>query len=356
MTRIDKLRKLMKENEIEAMLIKNDNNRFYITGFLSSAGAVLITENESQLFIDSRYIEAAEKALPTFKVKLTGGRTTEKALIESAVQEMNIKTLGFEDELTPLTAFLSLRKSVPAELKPAGALLRQLRRSKDASELQAIKRAVKISETAFAEILPMIKPGVTERDIAAQLTYLQLKHGAEAMSFDPIVASGENSSMPHAAVSDRVITPGDFITMDFGCKKDGYCSDMTRTVAVSYVTPEMAKVYDTVLKAQLAGIAAARPSVTGKEIDAAGRSVIEKAGFGEYFGHSFGHGIGIDIHEAPNASPAEETAMPEGAVISAEPGIYIPGRFGVRIEDLLWLKESYAENLNSTAKSLIILH
>lgn len=346
----------MKENEIDAILIKNDNNRFYITGFPSSAGAVLITENQNQLFIDSRYIEAAEKSLPNFKVKLTGGQTTEKTLIQSEVRKLKIKTLGFEDDLTSLTSFLQLRKSIPAELKPAGALLRHLRRSKDISEIQAIKHAVKISETAFAETLPMIKPGITERDIAARLTYLQLKHGAETMSFDPIVASGENSSMPHAAVSDRIITPGDFITMDFGCKKDGYCSDMTRTVAVSYVTPEMAKVYDTVLKAQLAGIAAAKACVTGKEIDAAGRSIIEKAGYGEYFGHSFGHGIGIDVHEAPNASPAEDTELPEGAVISAEPGIYIPGRFGVRIEDLLWLKENCSENLNSAAKSLIILH
>ena len=190
---------------------------------------------------------------------------------------------------------------------------------------------------------------------AAVLVYELLRRGGERVSFDPIVAAGANGSKPHAVPGDTVIQPGMFVTMDFGCVWRGYCSDMTRTVAVGKPAPEMERVYQVVLEAQQAGIAAARAGLAGREIDAAGRTVIQAAGYGEVFSHSFGHSLGLEIHESPNAAPGEERIMPVGAVVSAEPGIYLPGRFGVRIEDVIVLSETGCRDLTKSPKELIVL-
>lgn len=218
-----------------------------------------------------------------------------------------------------------------------------------------MEQAQRIAEKALEEILNEIRPGVTEKEIAARLQYLMLHFGAEDMSFDPIVVSGPNGSLPHGVPSDKTIQRGEFVTMDFGCVYHGYCSDMTRTVAVGSADEEMRRVYETVLSAQKAGIAAARAGVTGKAVDGAARSVIAAAGYGDYFGHSFGHGVGVEIHEAPNATPGNEKPLPAGAVISAEPGIYLPGRLGVRIEDVIALTEEGCVNLTRAPKALLIL-
>lgn len=215
--------------------------------------------------------------------------------------------------------------------------------------------AQRIAERALADILREIRPGVTEKEIAARLQYLMLHYGASDMSFDPIVVSGANGSLPHGVPSEKEIASGEFVTMDFGCIYRGYCSDMTRTVAVGSVTEEMHSIYHTVLAAQEAGIAAARAGVTGQAVDAAARDVIAKAGYGAYFSHSFGHGVGVEIHEAPNASPGNHAPLPAGAVISAEPGIYLPGRLGVRIEDVVLLTEEGCRNLTKAPKELLIL-
>ena len=216
-------------------------------------------------------------------------------------------------------------------------------------------RAQRISEAALAETLPLIKPGMTEKEVAAELVYRMLRHGSEGNSFDPIVVTGKKTSMPHGVPGDEVIREGDFVTMDFGSLSGGYCSDMTRTVAVGSATEEMKNIYAIVLKAQLAGIAAARAGIPGKVIDGAARKVIEDAGYGPYFGHGFGHSLGLDIHEAPNANPRGEALMAENDVCSAEPGIYLPGRFGVRIEDVMHLTKDGAEVLTKSPKELIIL-
>ncbi|MEM5780212.1 MAG: M24 family metallopeptidase, partial [Lawsonibacter sp.] len=193
------------------------------------------------------------------------------------------------------------------------------------------------------------------REIAARLVYELLRRGGDKVSFDPVVAAGANGSRPHAVPGDQVVDAGMFITMDFGCKVDGYCSDMTRTVALGQPTEEMERVYSVVLAAQRAGINAARAGVAGREVDAAARQVIAEAGYGEFFSHSFGHSLGLDIHESPNAGPSAAVPLPVGAVISAEPGIYLPGRFGVRIEDVLILKEGGCENITRAPKDLIVL-
>ena len=215
--------------------------------------------------------------------------------------------------------------------------------------------AQRITDKAFSEVCGRVREGMTEKELAAELIYCLYKNGGEGLSFDPIVVSGPNTSMPHGVPGDRKLQKGDFITMDFGVLYQGYCSDMTRTVALGYATDEMRRVYDTVLKAQLAGIAASRAGVTGKEVDTAARDVITAAGYGEYFGHSYGHSLGLEIHEAPNCAQRCPQPIPAGAVCSAEPGIYLPGKFGVRIEDVMHLTADGAEILTRSPKNLIIL-
>ena len=246
-------------------------------------------------------------------------------------------------------------EKLEGELVPASGFMHRLRGQKDAQELERLEQAQRIAEKALTQILMELRPDVTEKEIAARLQYLMLHFGAEKMSFDPIVASGPNGSMPHAVPTDRKIREGEFVTMDFGCVYGGYCSDMTRTVCVGQPTEEMRQVYDVVLSAQLAGIAAARAGAAGAKIDGAARHVIEQAGYGEFFGHSFGHGVGVEIHESPNASPANDKPMAAGSVISAEPGIYLPERFGVRIEDVIVLTEDGCRNITKAPKELLCL-
>ena len=263
--------------------------------------------------------------------------------------------MGYEDEYLTAAAYRRYAEKLHCELVPATELLWDLRAVKDPEELDCMIRAQRITEQAFDDILKEIRPGVSEKEIAARILYLMLHYGAEDKSFDPIVVSGPNGSLPHGVPSEKLIQAGEFVTMDIGCKFGGYCSDMTRTVAVGHVTEEMDTVYHTVLQAQLAGIAAARAGVSGAAVDGAARTVIENAGYGAFFGHSFGHGVGVEIHESPNASPANAQPLPAGAVISAEPGIYLPGKLGVRIEDVVILSETGCEDITLAPKELMIL-
>ena len=276
-------------------------------------------------------------------------------LLNEVIEKEGLRRVGFDDAYMTVRDCEKYREKLHAELVPASDLLASLRRVKDAEEIESMIAAQRIAEKALSDIFHEIKPGVTEKEIAARLQYLMLHYGAENMSFDPIVVSGPNGSLPHGVPSEKAIQSGEFVTMDFGCIKNGYCSDMTRTVAVGFVTGEMKTVYETVLRAQLAGIAAAKAGVTGRDIDAAARKVIEDAGYGRYFGHSFGHSLGVEIHEAPNAAPINDQPMPRGAVISAEPGIYLPGKLGVRIEDVIILREDGCEDITLAPKELIIL-
>ena len=226
---------------------------------------------------------------------------------------------------------------------------------KEEWELELMRKAQAIADKAFADLLPRIKVGMTELEVQAELIYCLYKNGAHGLSFDPIVISGPKTSVPHGVAGDRVIGEGEFITMDFGALYHGYCSDMTRTVAVGYVTEEMEKVYNIVLEAQLAALAVTKAGVPGCEIDAAARKVITDAGYGPYFGHGYGHGVGLEIHESPSPNSRNKEPIPENAVCSAEPGIYIPGKFGVRIEDVTIFKADGYENITFSPKNLIIL-
>ena len=347
----------LERHDLDGMLLTGEANRFYASGFHSTGtdGVALVTRSKAYYFTDARYIEAAGRYVQGAEIRETRAGRGYGALTEEVVVSQHLRRLGFEDAYMTVQDHERYRKALSCDLVPATDILWQLRAVKDAEELDAMVAAQRIAEKALDQILGEIRPGVTEKEIAARLQYLMLHFGAENMSFDPIVVSGPNGSLPHGVPGERVIQNGEFITMDFGCIYHGYCSDMTRTVAVGFATEEMQTVYRTVLAAQEAGIRAARAGVTGREVDGAARAVITAAGYGDYFGHSFGHGVGVEIHEAPNASPMNEKPLPAGAVISAEPGIYLPGKLGVRIEDVLLLTEDGCRDITKAPKELIIL-
>ena len=357
MNHFQKIAAQLEGHGLDAMLLTGEANRFYASGFHSygTDGVALVTAKKAYYFTDSRYTEAALRYVQGAEVREIGHGRGYGALLEEAVTEQHIRRMGFEDAYMTVQDHERYRKALSCDLVPATDLLWQLRMVKDEEELEAMVAAQRIAERALEDILEEIRPGVTEKEIAARLQYLMLHYGASDMSFVPIVVSGPNGSLPHGVPSEKTIQQGEFVTMDFGCVYRGYCSDMTRTVAVGFATEEMQTVYQTVLSAQEAGIAAARAGLTGREVDGAARAVISAAGYGAYFGHSFGHGVGVEIHEAPNASPMNEKPLPAGAVISAEPGIYLPGRLGVRIEDVILLTETGCRNITKAPKDLIVL-
>ncbi len=348
---------LLEAYHIDAILLTGEANRFYASGFHSSGtdGAALVTREKNYYFTDARYTEAAGRRIQNAELREVGPGHGYTARLKEVIQEQSIQKMGYEDACMTVREYETYRKALPCELVPAAELPAQLRRVKDREELEAMTAAQRIAERALEDILKEIRPGVTEKEIAARLQYLMLHYGASDMSFDPIVVSGPNGSLPHGVPSEREIRSGEFVTMDFGCIYHGYCSDMTRTVAVGSATEEMRNVYETVLAAQKAGIAAAGAGVTGRAVDSAARKVIDAAGYGAYFAHSFGHGVGVEIHESPNAAASNDKPLPAGAVISAEPGIYLPGRLGVRIEDVIRLTEDGCENLTRAPKALLVL-
>ncbi len=339
---------------LDAMLLTSEAGEFYAAGF-HGEGVVLIAPEESAYITDSRYIEKAREVVSGATVDMVERGRGYLVQINEFLARHGVRKLGFEDNDMSVRTHRLYAEQLHAQLVPAGQMVLDLRGAKDAFEIDCMIRAQRIAERAFDEILPFIRPGVTEREIAAKLTYDMLRFGGEKNSFDPIVVSGPNGSLPHGVPGDRPIQTGEFVTMDFGCKWGGYCSDMTRTVAVGRPTEEMTQVYGLVLAAQRAGIAASRAGVRGRDIDAAARQVIEAGGYGPFFGHGYGHSLGLEIHEGPNANSRDETPMPVGAVVSAEPGVYLPGRFGVRIEDVVVMERDGCRDITLAPKELIIL-
>ncbi len=338
-----------------AVLIFTPVNRRYLTGFASSLGYLLLTSKGNILFVDSRYYEAAGKRAEGAEVRQFTKifDQLQEALAEAGAEKLLIETEVSVDFYQRLRSKLAVRVTPSAPL--TGRLL-QLRSVKKKEELESIVCAQRIAEKAFDDILQFIAPGVSEKEIAALLEYKMKQHGAEGIAFDTIAVSGANSSLPHGVPTDKVVAKGDFVTMDFGAVINGYCSDMTRTVAVGYVTDEMAKVYETVLNAQENVIKTLSAGITCKQADSAARDIITAAGYGEYFGHSTGHGVGLEIHEQPNLSPAaDKIKLRTGQIVTDEPGIYLPGKFGVRIEDMLLIRKNGCKNLTKAPKHLIIL-
>ena len=354
MNHLNNIAAKLPEYGLDAMLITSEAGERYAVGF-HGEGLLLVTRSGAHYTTDGRYIEAAREQITGAQVSLVSAGSGHLAQARAYLEANGLHNVGFESGAMTVDAHRRYAQELPCILTPAQALLDGLRASKDEGELALMRRAQEITDEAFKAILSFIRPGMTEREIAARLVYEMMSRGGEKVSFDPVVAAGPNGSRPHAVPGDLMVDTGMFITMDFGCKVEGYCSDMTRTVALGRPDPEMERVYKTVLEAQQAGIAAARAGVPGCEVDGAARRVIARAGYGEFFSHSFGHSLGLEIHESPNASPSEKAPLPAGAVVSAEPGIYLPGRFGVRIEDVLVYREGGCEDLTGSPKELIIL-
>ena len=355
MKNIEKYQSLLETGEVDALLLTSVYNRLYAAQYRVAEGVAVVTREGAYYFTDSRYIEAAEKNLKGFTVRMTHPGSSEIERINEVIGEHTIKKLGFEENDMTYGDYLRYNEALHAVLVPMQAKIDAFRVTKEPWEIELMRKAQAITDQTFSELCKIIQAGMTEKELEAELLYRLYKHGAEGPSFDPIVVSGPNTSLPHGVPGERKLDFGDFITMDFGCIYGGYCSDMTRTVALGFVSEEMDKVYKTVLKAQLAGIAATKAGVAGRDIDGAARKVIADAGYGDYFGHGYGHSLGILIHEAPNANTRNDQPMPAGAVVSAEPGIYLPGKFGVRIEDVTVITETGCEVLTKSPKNLIIL-
>ena len=355
MKNLMKYKQLLEKKEVDALLLTSEVNRFYATEYNISEGVALICRNACYYFTDSRYIEVAENNLPGFAALIVDAAHSYVSRINDAIAENDVKVLGFEENYLTYSEYMRYSKSLNAELIPYQKSISSFREVKEDWELELMRKAQDITDQTFSDMCKIIKPGKTEKELAAELIYRLSKNGADGPAFDPIVITGSKTSMPHGVPGDKVVQEGDFVTMDFGAAYRGYCSDMTRTVAVGFATEEMKEVYYTVLKAQAAGLAATKAGVLGKDIDGAARKVIKDAGYGAYFGHGYGHSLGIEIHEPPNASPSSSVPMPVGAVCSAEPGIYMPGKFGVRIEDAVIITEDGYENITHSPKELIIL-
>lgn len=350
--RIAKTRKLMVENNLDSLLINADVNRFYLTGFTGSSGIVLFTPENNYFITDFRYTEQAGDQTDGYKILEFNKEVLKK--INDILDKDNVKKLGFESKTVSYNKYQEYKeKFVGVELEATEDLIKEMRKIKDKSEIDKIRKAVEITDKAFDHILNFIEPGITEREVALELEYFMKKRGAEKNAFDFIVASGKRSSMPHGVASDKKIENGDFVTMDFGTFYNGYCSDMTRTVVVGEPSKKQKKIYNIVLDAQKSVIEKIKPGMTGKEIDGIARDIIKEKGYGDNFGHGLGHGIGVEVHEGPRASYTTDEIIEKGMVMTDEPGIYLSDWGGVRIEDDLLITEDGCEVLNNSPKELI---
>ena len=349
MSRADKLREGLSENE--AALISSYPNIFYYSGFTSEDAFLLISQDRQILVTDSRYTIQAREQSPDFEVvDLQRG-------FKDIFKMINTSYIGYEEDRMSVREYRRLRGKTGdrQELVEMSKVINKPRRIKDEAEIGLIAQAEAIGDAAFSYILERIEPGRSEKEIALELEFFMRRQGASGLSFETIAASGARSAMPHGAASDKPVESGDFLTLDFGCVYKGYCSDMTRTVAVGSVTDEMREVYDTVLRAQTAAIDAIAVGKKCSDIDGAARKIITDAGYGKNFGHGLGHSVGIEIHELPAFSPKSNDKVHSGNVITVEPGIYLDGKFGVRIEDLVAIGDDGVRNLTHSPKELIIL-
>lgn len=340
----------------EGMFIQSPSNRRYLTGFPSSAGGVLVTKEESVFLTDFRYFEKASNTVKACRVQLLTGIGTD---VLPLCRQLGVGKLYLETDYVTLEQLGRLQTALKGitldtDSKLTDALL-QMRSIKTDEEIKSIKAAQQMTDETFSYILERIEAGRTETDVMLDMEFYLRRLGSEGTAFDFIVVSGKNSSLPHGVPTNKPIQTGDFVTMDFGGVVNGYRSDMTRTVAVGCATPEQKKVYQTVLEAKRTSMAAIRPGVLCKDIDKVARDLIDKAGYTGCFGHGLGHSVGLDIHENPSFNTRCETVLSPGMVITVEPGIYLEGAFGVRVEDMIAVTEAGYENLTRSTDELIIV-
>lgn len=349
LSRVNKLCEKLYDNE--AVFISSYPNIFYYSGFTSEDAYLIISHNERILITDSRYTIQAHNQAQDFEiVDLTEG-------FKKIFERVSASYIGFEEDVVSVSLSQKLQTAfaVKKTLVPMQKKISSLRQIKDNDEICHIREAERLGDEAFTYVLDKIKVGATEREIALELEFFMKRHGASALSFDTISASGIRGAMPHGVATDKPLEDGDLLTLDFGCVYEGYCSDMTRTVALGHVNDKQKEIYDTVLKAQLAALEIIKPGIKCADVDAAARKVIEDAGYGKNFGHALGHSVGIEIHETPVFSTKSKDIVQTGHVITVEPGIYVENFGGVRIEDLTAVTDNGIENLAHSPKELIIL-
>jgi Xaa-Pro aminopeptidase len=353
--RLKSVQNCLDASKCSYLLITEPADVEYISGFCSSNAAVIISAKEKILFSDFRYKSSAElflKRNPGWKFVLA------KESLHSSITEYFKpgEAVGFQSDVLSVDTFTRLKKTAKkVTFVPLSGSISGLFVSKSSAEIQCIKKAAAIADKSFQELMTVVKPEMTEMEIARRLEILCLQNGSEGPSFDTIVLSGPRSALPHGKPGNNKLGSGKFILVDFGCKYKGFCSDMTRTFTIGSASNRMKKIYATVLDAQLLACARARAGLYSDQLDKVARDVIDAAGFGEYFGHALGHGVGLKIHEQPRVSSHTHVLLETGSVVTIEPGVYIPGFGGVRIEDMVVLSDKKADIITSTPKELLVL-
>ncbi|TDF99223.1 M24 family metallopeptidase [Paenibacillus piri] len=352
--RLDRLRVVMEQQGLQALLITNGVNRQYMTGFTGSSGYVLVTAAKAYLLTDFRYMTQAPQQAAAYEVVEHAPKAMET--VRDLLVKLGIAKIGFEQTDLTYGAYLSTAETLKGiELAATGGLVEQLRLVKDVSELAVMREAAELADRTFTHILPFLKPGAKESEIALEIEFFMRKNGAASTSFETIVASGERSALPHGKASERILQTNEFVKMDYGAYYKSYCSDITRTVVLGKPTDKHREIYSIVLEAQMTALERIKPGMTGQQADAVARDVIKRYGYGGFFGHGTGHGLGMEIHEAPRLSTQGDVVLMPGMTVTVEPGIYLPGFGGVRIEDDIVITETGNERLTHASKDLIVL-
>lgn len=351
---LEQIRSHLQEISCDVFISTHRTHRRYLTKFTGSAGLVWTGLDSKILVTDFRYTEQAGEQSPDWEIVLL--QPTLEETMARLIEEQQVRRIAFESEHITVEQLTKWQEKFDAvEFVPTKNWVAQLRQVKTQEEIDKIAAAAKITVQALTALVPQIKPGVTEIELALELEYTMRRLGAEAVAFDPIVGSGPRGALPHAIPGDRKIQAGDFIVIDMGCVYQGYCSDLTRTFVVGRPDPKQLEIYHIVLEAQLAALNALKPGLSGKEVDSVAREIIKNAGYDQHFGHSLGHGVGLEIHEEPRLSQFNEEPLAPGMVVTVEPGIYLPGWGGVRIEDLVVVTEEGCRILTELTKELVII-
>jgi Xaa-Pro aminopeptidase len=351
--RIDKLKRILEEKDIDAFLVSQPENRYYLSGFSGSAGYLFITQKYAVLATDFRYVEQVKMQAPDYTLFQISGSLSK--WLPEVIDGLKIKKLGFEsaditfDKYQNFSSIIG-KSGLDLQLMPFTDTVETIRTVKDSEEIDCIRRAAEISDKSFNYIAGIMRAGMTELELAWELEKSLREAGSQSMPFEIIAGSGPNAALPHAHPSERILKEGESVVLDFGAKVDGYCSDVTRTLCIGKPDADFNKIYGIVLDAQMSAISKIVQGTTGAEADGFARSIIEAAGYGEAFGHSLGHGVGLAAHEKPSLSCVSEDILSENMVFTVEPGIYIAGWGGVRIEDTVIIKNGKISVLSQSAK------
>lgn len=351
--RLTQLKQKLEVHNIEAFITYKQENREYLTNFTGSSGYLVVSADQTVLFTDSRYMEQARMETKNIGIEVVEHETNYHKTLSEYLNKQNIKTIGFESSNVTVANYELWKNHWDIDVKPLPDLIAELRMIKDVQEIAILQQAVDLTDQAFSHLMGVIAPGMRESEIALILEIYLKKNGASGIAFNTIVASGKRSALPHGIASSKKIEPGDFVTIDFGARYKGYCSDMTRTFTVGKASQKQKEIYNTVLTAQQLVLDNIKAGMTGKQADDIARDYIYKRGYRGYFGHGLGHALGKEVHEAPRLNPISEVTLQPGMVVTVEPGIYIPDYGGVRIEDDIVIEENGCRILNKTPKDLL---